>query len=84
LCRLEIENDSCMNGWVPLDSSVGGEVCTRGFNGKAKTAPSVQAAGQGAHFSDTCFFQLKRHTGAGGFVWSSAVENDVVILWDFV
>jgi len=82
--RREIEKHSSSSAWVPLESSRGRQVCSRGFNGKAKTAPSVEAAGQGAHFSDTCFFQLKRHTGAGGFVWSSAVENDVVILWDFV
>jgi hypothetical protein len=43
-------------------------------------APSFQAALKGANTGDALFSEEERHTGAGGFVWSSAVEDDFAIV----
>jgi hypothetical protein len=53
------------------------------LGGEIERAPSLQAAGERAHPSKSCSSQLKRHTGAGRFVRSSAVKNYVVIGRDF-
>jgi len=45
----------------------------------AEFAPGVEAALQGADTFDALFSEEQRHTGAGGFVWSSTVENDFAV-----
>ena len=62
-----------------------------GFYGVAEFAPGIQAALQRADAPDALFSEEQRHTGAGGFVWSSTVENDfavarqaIVFLFQFV
>lgn len=47
--------------------------------GEAAIAPGVQAAFQRANARDAFAFQDQRHTGAGSFVGSSTVEDDVAI-----
>jgi hypothetical protein len=42
-------------------------------------APGFEAAFEGANAFDALFSEEKRHTGAGGFVWSSAIEDDFAI-----
>jgi len=42
-------------------------------------APGFQATLQGADIRDAVFSEEQRHTGAGGFVWSSTVEDDLAI-----
>lgn len=42
-------------------------------------APGFEAAFEGADTLDALFSEEERHTGAGSFVWSSAVENDFAI-----
>ena len=42
-------------------------------------APGFEAAFQRANARDALFSEEERHTGAGGFVWSSAVEDDFAI-----
>ena len=42
-------------------------------------APGFQAAFERANTGDALFSEEERHTGAGGFVWSSAIENDFAI-----
>ena len=49
------------------------------FDWIAEFAPGVQAALQRADAFDALFSEEQRHTGAGGFVWSSTVENDFTI-----
>jgi hypothetical protein len=46
--------------------------------------PSFEPTSQRADVYQTSLSQLQRHTGAGGFVWSSAVEDDFVFAGDFV
>jgi len=46
---------------------------------EAAFAPSVEATLQGADALDAVFSEEQRHTGAGGFVWSSAIENDLAV-----
>jgi hypothetical protein len=43
-------------------------------------APGFQAALKGANTGDALFSEEERHTGAGGFVWSSTVEDDFAIV----
>jgi hypothetical protein len=45
-------------------------------------APRVEAAFQRTHSGDSVPLELQRRTGAGGFVWSSAVEDDIAIAGD--
>jgi hypothetical protein len=42
-------------------------------------APGFEAAFQGPNTGDALFSEEERHTGARGFVWSSAIENDFTI-----
>jgi hypothetical protein len=42
-------------------------------------APSIQTALQRADAGDAFFSEKQRHTGASGFVWSSAVEDDFAV-----
>jgi hypothetical protein len=44
--------------------------------GIAAFAPGREAALQGTDAFDALSSEEQRHTGAGGFVWSSTVEND--------
>lgn len=46
----------------------------------AEIAPAVESALQGAYAGDPLLFEKQRHTGAGGFVWSSTVEDDFTIV----
>jgi hypothetical protein len=46
---------------------------------EAALAPGVEATLQGADALDAVFSEEQRHTGAGGFVWSSAIENDLAV-----
>jgi hypothetical protein len=41
--------------------------------------PGLEAAFEGADTRDALFSEEERHTGAGGFVWSSAIENDFAV-----
>jgi hypothetical protein len=45
----------------------------------ALLSPSVQAALQGADVLNALLPKEQRHTGAGGFVWSSTVEDDLAV-----
>jgi hypothetical protein len=45
----------------------------------AEVAPGIEAAQERADTRDALFPEEQRHTGAGGFVWSSTVENDFAI-----
>ena len=45
----------------------------------AALAPSVEAALQRANALDALLPEEQRHTGAGGFVWSSTVEDDFAV-----
>jgi hypothetical protein len=46
-------------------------------------APGVIAACERTHTADSYFMKFKRHTGAGGFVWSSTVQHHVAVAGDF-
>lgn len=43
-------------------------------------APGFQAAFEWANPCDSLFSEEERHTGARGFVWSSAIEDDFTIV----
>ena len=43
-------------------------------------APGFEAAFEGANTGDALFSEEERHTGARGFVWSSAIEDDFTIV----
>jgi len=45
--------------------------------------PTVPAADQRAGFGPSCLSEFLRHTGAGSFVWSSAVGNQPCLLRKF-
>ena len=45
----------------------------------AALAPGFDAAQQGPHADHSLPEQLQRRPGAGGFVWSRTVEDDVLI-----
>ena len=49
---------------------------------KAKLAPRFDPSAQRADSSNTSSQQEKRRTGAGGFVWSRTVEDDLFIARD--
>src|SRR5713226_6314279 len=51
----------------------------RGLNRVSLGEPTGVAAGQWNDAGDPESSQSQRHTGAGGFVWSSAVEDDVPV-----
>jgi hypothetical protein len=42
-------------------------------------APSLQTSLQRADAFHASIAEEKRHTGAGGFVWSSAIKNDLAV-----
>ena len=42
----------------------------------------MKAAEERTHTSNTMLAELQRHTGAGGFVWSSTEEDDLPITRD--
>jgi hypothetical protein len=44
--------------------------------------PRIETAFERAHACDSVSLELQRRTGAGGFVWSSAVEDDIAIAGD--
>jgi hypothetical protein len=44
-------------------------------------APGFEAAFKRANAGDALFSEEERHTGARGFVWSSAIEDDFAIVW---
>ena len=54
------------------------------LNGKSKRDPPIQSALQRTHARNASFLQLQRHTGAGRFVWSSAVKDDIAIARDLL
>jgi hypothetical protein len=49
------------------------------LQGVAEIAPCVEAALQRPNMFHTFVSKEQRHTGAGGFVWSSTVENDFAV-----
>lgn len=49
------------------------------FQGIAEVLPSVEAALKRPHALDPELLKLQRHTGAGGFVGSSAVEDNFLV-----
>ena len=54
----------------------------QGFDGGERVAafaPGVEAALERADAGDALFSEEQRHTGAGGFVWSSTVENHFAV-----
>ena len=51
--------------------------------GIAELNPRIQSAKQRTNARNPSLFELQRHPGAGRFVGSSAIENDVAIAWDF-
>jgi hypothetical protein len=55
-----------------------------GFEGEALFSPGIESSQEGADVDDSFAEQLQRRTGAGGFVWSSAVEDDFAITGDFL
>src|SRR5260370_41137161 len=46
---------------------------------EAELAPRGKTAGERADAFDAALSEKRRHTGAGGFVGSSAVEDDVAV-----
>jgi len=46
---------------------------------KARLAPSIQSALQRPDVLHALFSEEQRHTGAGSFVWSSAVEDHFAV-----
>ena len=54
------------------------------FNGKAAALPAGEPSGERADARDALPSQKQRHTGAGGFVRSSAVEDDVAVAKNFL
>lgn len=49
------------------------------LQGIAEVLPSVEAALKRPHAFDPELLKLQRHTGAGGFVGSSAVEDNFLV-----
>jgi len=49
----------------------------------AALPPGFKAPQQRAHAGDSLAFEQERHTGAGGFARSSAVEHDVAVAGNF-
>lgn len=53
-----------------------------GFQRKAAGAPRFEPAGERTDARNAALAKQERHTGAGGFVGSSAVEDDVAVAGD--
>src|SRR6266436_5088865 len=49
------------------------------LQGVAEVTPGIQAALERPNMPYAFFPEEKRHTGAGGFVWSSTVEDDFAV-----
>src|SRR5258705_2122169 len=49
------------------------------LQGVAEFTPGIQAALERPDMHHAFFPEEKRHTGAGGFVWSSTVEDDFAV-----
>jgi hypothetical protein len=56
----------------------------QGFDRISGSPPAIQTALERTHVLYPRFPKLKRHTGASGFVWSSAVKNNLVLTWNFM
>ena len=54
------------------------------LEGVSALAPGVEASRERAHPGDASAFQEQRHTGASGFVRSSAIEHHVAVARDFL
>jgi len=54
------------------------------LNRKAVFLPGCESSRQRTHARYALSSQKQRHTGAGGLVWSSAVEHHVAIAWNFL
>lgn len=52
------------------------------FDGKTGVLPSMESALKRPHVLVTLFLEFLHQTGAGGFVWSSAVRDGGSIFWD--
>src|SRR5882672_12717169 len=74
---------------IPIQSSCKTAIVSREYLGnsdqrhcnqrKAARTPSIQSALQRPNAPHAFVPQEQRHTGAGGFVWSSTVKNDVAV-----
>jgi hypothetical protein len=64
----------CRDAFFFLELGEGG-----GDERVAAFAPGSQAALQGANALDAVFSEEQRHTGAGGFVWSSTIEDHFAV-----
>ena len=53
------------------------------FQRVAALPPSIKPTQQRAYASDPLASEEQRHTGAGGFAGSGAVEHDVPVAWNF-
>ena len=51
-----------------------------GLDGMVCLLPTVPAADQRSGFGPSCLSEFLRHTGAGSFVWSSAVGDQPRLL----
>ena len=54
------------------------------FEGVSALAPGVEASLERANPGDASALQEQRHTGAGGFVRSSAIKHHVAVARDFL
>src|SRR5882762_10746460 len=74
---------------IPIQSSCKKAIVSREYLGnsdqrrcnqrKAARTPGIQSALQRPNAPHAFVPQEQRHTGAGGFVWSSTVKNDVAV-----
>jgi hypothetical protein len=64
-------------------NAISGEDLVCGLRGKTEVTPGFETARQRANALNSRFLQLKRHTGAGSFVWSSAIEDNLLISRNF-
>ena len=54
------------------------------FDGEASVPPCIETTGKRAYAGNAHSFELPRHTGAGGFVRSGAIEDDFLIARNFL
>ena len=62
-----------------IDQRSGRGFCFVDLQLVAQVAPGIESALKRADASDALLLEEQRHTGAGGFVWSSTVEDDFAI-----
>jgi hypothetical protein len=55
-----------------------------GLDRKTPFAPCIVSAFERTHTRDSHAAKFERRTGAGGFVWSSAVKDHIAIAGDLV